>query len=75
MRSAEAVYVGDRLLEDIGGAHAAGMRAILVGNTPQDAPQEEIHPDARLSSLAELPTLLAQWREGRASTGSPAHPR
>jgi putative hydrolase of the HAD superfamily len=54
------VFVGDRLREDVGGAHRVGMRAVLVqrdrpsGGQPTGGEQ----PDAVVSSLRELPALL-----------------
>ena len=48
----EAVMVGDRPESDVVGAHAAGMRALLVGD--RDAPAGV----ARAAALAELPALV-----------------
>jgi putative hydrolase of the HAD superfamily len=50
---AEAVMVGDTIVDDIEGAQALGMRAILVdrGNV-----QPEFEP--RIATLSELPPLL-----------------
>jgi len=50
---AEAVMVGDTLADDIEGARALGMRAILLDRDGR-------HPDVRprLESLAELPAAL-----------------
>lgn len=56
-----AVHVGDHPDDDIGGAQRAGMRAIWFN--PAGKPwQHEGGPDAQISSLAELPGLLARWR-------------
>ena len=54
---AEAVMVGDSLEEDIEGARALGMRAILVD-------REERHPDVegRLTDLYGLPAALGLVR-------------
>jgi len=51
--AADAVMVGDSLEEDIEGARALGMRAILID-------REERHPDveARLTDLYGLPAAL-----------------
>jgi HAD superfamily hydrolase (TIGR01662 family) len=51
---AEAAMVGDMLADDIEGALAVGMRAILLD-------REGINPsfEPRIASLAELPALLA----------------
>ena len=59
----EAVFVGDNLYADIGGAQNVGMKAILrigadhVAGTANDLSG----PDAILRSLEELPTILAAW--------------
>jgi putative hydrolase of the HAD superfamily len=61
---AEAVYVGDSPANDVGGAAAAGMRAILVerhGQRPDRVPADSApgpEPAARIGSLAELPSVL-----------------
>jgi HAD superfamily hydrolase (TIGR01549 family) len=54
---AEAVMVGDSLEEDVEGARALGMRALLVD-------REERHPDAadRLTDLYGLPAALGLVR-------------
>ncbi|RKT53820.1 HAD family hydrolase [Saccharothrix australiensis] len=68
--AARAVYVGDRLFEDIHGAHAAGMRAVHVphSNIPEhELGSAEGRPDATVRSLAELLPLVDRWNaEGRA---------
>jgi len=53
VESAEAVMVGDTIADDIEGALALGMRAILVD-------RECVHPEfePRLETLNELPPLL-----------------
>jgi putative hydrolase of the HAD superfamily len=54
------VFVGDRLREDVGGAHGVGMRAVLVHRRP--ATQRECsraeQADAEVTSLRELPALV-----------------
>lgn len=58
------VFVGDRLREDVGGAHGAGMRAVLVERRPEqarDATAAE-QPDAVITSLRELPALVLDAR-------------
>jgi HAD superfamily hydrolase (TIGR01549 family) len=57
VRADEAVMVGDSLDEDIEGARALGMRAILID-------REERHPDVedRLSGLLALPAALGLAR-------------
>jgi HAD superfamily hydrolase (TIGR01549 family) len=56
---ADAVMVGDSLEEDIEGARALGMRAILID-------REERHPDVqeRLTDLYGLPAALGLSRPG-----------
>lgn len=55
------VYVGDRLFDDIHGAHSAGMRAIHVPLSTIPAGQvghTEGEPDAVVRSLREVPAAL-----------------
>ncbi|GAA1524500.1 hypothetical protein GCM10009788_30350 [Nocardioides humi] len=62
---AACVYVGDRLFDDVWGAHGAGMRAIHVPHSTIPADQHghtEGRPDAVARRLADLPELLAPWR-------------
>ncbi len=59
-----AVYVGDRPYDDISGAKGAGMRAVLVPHSdipPEQQVPVDVHPDAVLHRLADLPDLLATW--------------
>ncbi len=55
----EALFVGDRLLDDIGGANGVGMRTVLTHQYRQEpvdgAPAT---PDAVIRRLSELPDLL-----------------
>ena len=53
VQAAEAVMVGDSLEEDVAGARALGMRAILID-------RENRHPDVpeRLTDLYGLPAAL-----------------
>lgn len=58
----EAVMVGDDIENDIAGAQRAGMQGILVytGKHKADSPLlQKIHPDATLSSIADLPAYLS----------------
>lgn len=60
--AAEAVFVGDRLKEDVRGPKECGMRAILTTQFRQEDPREAVPaPDAVIASLAELPGVLARW--------------
>jgi putative hydrolase of the HAD superfamily len=59
---ARCVYVGDRLFDDVWGAHNAGMRAIHVPHSRIPAEQvghTEGEPDAVAHELAEIPRLVA----------------
>jgi putative hydrolase of the HAD superfamily len=56
---AEAVFVGDRLVDDIAGAHAVGMRAVLTRQYRKEEP-DDIAPDAVIETMSELPGALAR---------------
>jgi putative hydrolase of the HAD superfamily len=56
---AEAVFVGDRPVDDISGAKALGMRAVLVPNS--DVPGHPVRPDAEIRSLSELLPIVDSW--------------
>lgn len=62
---AEAVFVGDRLFDDIHGAKSAGMRAVLV---PHSTIPVEQHgpvlgePDAVIERLSDLLAVVDAWR-------------
>jgi FMN hydrolase / 5-amino-6-(5-phospho-D-ribitylamino)uracil phosphatase len=61
---ARAVYVGDRPYDDISGAKAVGMRAVLVPHSDIPASQQvpvDVTPDGVLHRLADLPALIADW--------------
>jgi putative hydrolase of the HAD superfamily len=55
-----AVFVGDRLLEDVQGAQRAGMRSVFVEGTMDyaDIDVAAYLPDARVGHLADLPFAL-----------------
>lgn len=55
-----AVFVGDRVRDDIAGAQGAGMRAVLLTGRHPDGPGDVV-PDAELTSVAGLPELLDRW--------------
>src|SRR3989440_5926353 len=60
--AAGAVFVGDRLKEDVRGPKEVGMRAVLTRQFRQEDPRDAaVPPDAVIASLAELPAVLAQW--------------
>ena len=61
---AEAVFVGDRPFDDIHGAKAVGMRAVLLPHS--DIPHwqrgaAEGEPDAVIQRLADLVEVIAGW--------------
>ena len=58
------VYVGDRLFDDIWGAHNAGLRAVHLPHStipPEQVGHTEGEPDAVVQSLAELPEIVRRW--------------
>ena len=62
VRPEEAVMVGDRPYDDITGAKALGMRAVLLPN--DFVPAAPVTPDATISRLSELLPLLDEWIDG-----------
>jgi HAD superfamily hydrolase (TIGR01458 family) len=57
--------VGDDIEEDVAGAHAYGMRTILVRTgkfRPDDVERARVQPDAIISSVAQLPEWLERLR-------------
>jgi putative hydrolase of the HAD superfamily len=61
---ARCVYVGDRPYDDVSGAKAVGMRAVLVPHSDIPAHQQvpvDVAPDGVLHRLADLPELIAGW--------------
>jgi FMN hydrolase / 5-amino-6-(5-phospho-D-ribitylamino)uracil phosphatase len=61
---ADCVYVGDRLYDDVSGAQAVGMRAVLVPHS--DIPADQLvpvdaTPDAVVHRLSDLPAVLDRW--------------
>ncbi len=59
------VFVGDRLFDDIHGAHQAGMRAVHLPHSDIPAVQRghiDGTPDAVVQRLAELLPLVDGWR-------------
>ncbi|MFN2523371.1 MAG: HAD family hydrolase [Mycobacteriales bacterium] len=53
------VFVGDRPRDDVSGAKAVGMRAVLMTGRPVEVWDAE--PDAELVDLRGLPELVAAW--------------
>jgi putative hydrolase of the HAD superfamily len=62
---ARAVFVGDRLFDDIHGAKSVGMRAVFVPHSTIPEHQRghaDGTPDAVVHRLAELLPLIDSWR-------------
>jgi HAD superfamily hydrolase (TIGR01549 family) len=63
----DALYVGDRVDNDVAPAAALGWRTCWLRRGPwghlQDLP-DGLTPDLSLEGLGELPLLLSQWRDG-----------
>ena len=55
-----AVFVGDRLMDDIFGAKQLGMRTVWMRNDA--VPRYDVEPDAVIDELSELPSILEAWR-------------
>jgi putative hydrolase of the HAD superfamily len=63
--AARAVFVGDRRFDDIHGAHAVGMRAVLLPHSAIPEHQRgpvDGEPDAVINRLADLLRLVDSWR-------------
>ena len=63
---AACVYVGDRLFDDVWGAHNAGLRAIHVPLSTIPVSRvghTEGEPDASITSLLEIPPIVRRWSE------------
>jgi putative hydrolase of the HAD superfamily len=54
--ASSAVFVGDRLHDDIWGAKQAGMRAVWIRN--ELMPRYDVEPDAVIDTLSELPAVI-----------------
>ncbi|HUS15684.1 MAG TPA: HAD family hydrolase [Chloroflexia bacterium] len=57
--AAHAVHVGDHPRFDVQGAQAAGMRALLYAPDPGTPAPDDCQPDAILTAMHHLPTLIA----------------
>ena len=61
----EAVFVGDRLVDDVSGAKGVGMRAVLTHQYRQEPLESAaVAPDAVVRRLAELPTVIERLDDG-----------
>lgn len=54
-----SVFVGDRLFDDISGAKAVGMRAVLRHNGL--VPDYDVRPDAEITGLPQLVDVINSW--------------
>ncbi len=61
----EALYVGDRIWQDVWGAQNAGMRAVLVEVPYRRQRKDEVQPDGRIRSLPGLVPLVDGWMRER----------
>ena len=64
---AACVYVGDRPFEDVHGAQAVGMRAVLVPHSdipPDQQVPVDVHPDAVVQRLVEVLDHVDRWQRG-----------
>ena len=62
--AADAVYVGDRLFEDVQGSQRAGMRAIWIPHSDIPAEQQvpvDVTPDAIAHELLDILDILDTW--------------
>jgi putative hydrolase of the HAD superfamily len=60
------VFVGDRPYDDISGARAIGMRAVLIPHSEIPISQQvpvDVEPDAIIDRLADLLQHVDAWRE------------
>jgi len=55
----QAVFVGDRLVEDVQGPQLLGLRTVLTRQFRREEPGGRILPDAFIETLAALPEALA----------------
>lgn len=57
----DAVYVGDRIVPDVSGAHGVGMKAVLIEVGHRVETHPTITPDARIKELPELLEVVRGW--------------
>jgi HAD superfamily hydrolase (TIGR01509 family) len=68
------VVIGDGLAADIAGAHAAGMRGILIhgdANPENDRYTGADRPDATLTAIEDAPDLIAAWQRAAGDDARP----
>ncbi|MGS2613103.1 HAD family hydrolase [Micromonospora sp. LZ34] len=61
--ASQVVYVGDSLAHDVVGPQRAGLRAIWLNRLGLPRPPD-VHPDAELTTLADLPRALVDLGRG-----------
>jgi FMN phosphatase YigB (HAD superfamily) len=61
--ASEAVFIGDSIQADVGGAKSMGMHAIHVLRKPTELTSLS-RPDATVTDLSETPEIIAQWNNG-----------
>jgi len=57
-----AVMVGDNINRDVKGAQQAGLKAVWI-NRANAATPPDIHPDAMIQTLDDLPDITRKWLE------------
>jgi putative hydrolase of the HAD superfamily len=62
----EAVFVGDRVPEDVEGAMRVGMRGVWK-ERPDRERLPHVVPDAQITHLCELPAILDAWTERKSA--------
>lgn len=66
LAASRTIMVGDDLDADIGGAQAAGIRAVQVRTgkyTPRDSQRDDIVADAVIDSITDLPDLIERMQD------------
>ena len=58
---AETVFVGDRLVDDVSGAQAVGMRGVQTVQFRRETEPATVTPDAVVQAVSDLPGVLAGW--------------
>lgn len=69
LKAGDAAYVGDSLYFDVWGAQQAGLRSVWIEQEDRWLPDgiEDVIPDATITSLSELPGIVAGWQAEGAS--------
>jgi putative hydrolase of the HAD superfamily len=63
VKPSDAVFIGDSIQADVGGAKSMGMYAIHVLRKPVD-PTSLSRPDATVTNLSETLEIIAKWNNG-----------